>query len=97
MWLRLDWGIAMNKNQKIELGKGLRDKLERAQVMIIADYKGLTANQADEFRKRVRDAKGEVKTLKNNIARKAVADGSFGDDAKLVMDGRVGPTLVAFG
>ena len=87
----------MNKAQKHELADALREKLSKAQVAIVADYKGLTAVQADEFRKQVRQTKGEVKTLKNNIARKIVADGAFGDDAKTVMDGLVGPTLIAFG
>jgi large subunit ribosomal protein L10 len=37
-----------------------------------------------------------VKVLKNNVARLITKDGSMGDQAKDLMDGVVGPTLVAF-
>lgn len=85
----------MNKDGKIELGNQLKEKLQKAQVAIFADYKGLSSPQADEFRRVLRAQKVEVKVLKNNIARQAVKDGSLGEGAKEVMDGVVGPTLVA--
>ncbi|MCC7441478.1 MAG: 50S ribosomal protein L10 [Bdellovibrionales bacterium] len=85
----------MNRNQKHELGSALKDKFSKAQVAIFADYKGLTAVQADEFRRLLRVAMVEVKVLKNNVARK-VGD-EFGGEFKQVTDSLVGPTMVAFG
>jgi len=86
----------MNKANKTELATELKDKFSKAQVALFADYKGLTASQADDLRKKLRDTDAEVKVLKNNIARLITKDGAMGDDAKNLMDGVVGPTLVAF-
>lgn len=65
-------------------------------MAIFADYKGLTASQADELRRALRKEKTEVTVLKNNVARLVTQDGSMGQEAKTLMDGIVGPTLVAF-
>ena len=87
----------MNRTEKTELASSLKDKFTRAQVAIFADYKGLTATQADNLRRALRPLNTEVKVLKNNVARLITKDGSMGEEAKTLMDGVVGPTLVAFG
>jgi len=86
----------MKKTEKQTLANELKDRFSRAKVALFADYKGLSAGQADELRKQLRSQKVEVKVLKNNIARLVTKDGALGDEAKSVMDGVVGPTLVAF-
>ena len=87
----------MNRTEKTDLASSLKDKFVRAQVAIFADYKGLTATQADSLRRALRPLNTEVKVLKNNVARLITKDGSMGEEAKALMDGVVGPTLVAFG
>ena len=86
----------MDRTQKAELASALKDKFTKAQVAIFADYKGLTASQADDLRRQLRAHKAEVKVLKNNVARLVTKDGSMGDQAKGLMEETVGPTLVAF-
>ena len=86
----------MIRTEKTELANALKDKFSRAQVAIFADYKGLTATQADELRRALRGHKTEVKVLKNNVARLVTKDGALGEQAKSLMEGIVGPTLVAF-
>jgi large subunit ribosomal protein L10 len=86
----------MNRTDKATLATELKDKFEKAQVAIFADYKGLTATQADDLRRVLRSQKVEVKVLKNNVARIVTKDGALGEEAKAVMDGVVGPTMVAF-
>jgi large subunit ribosomal protein L10 len=86
----------MNRVEKTELASALKDKFSKAQVAIFADYKGLTATQADDLRRALRAHNTEVKVLKNNVARLLTKDGSMGDEAKGLMDGVVGPTMVAF-
>jgi len=86
----------MNRTEKTELATSLKDKFSRAKVALFADYKGLTATQADDLRKQLRATETEVKVLKNNIARLITKGGEMGDEAKALMDGVVGPTLVAF-
>jgi len=86
----------MNRVEKTELASALKDKFSKAQVAIFADYKGLTATQADNLRRALRTQNTEVKVLKNNVARLLTKDGAMGDEAKNLMDGVVGPTMVAF-
>jgi large subunit ribosomal protein L10 len=86
----------MNRTEKTELSTQLKEKFAKAKVAIFADYKGLTATQADDLRRKLRDMHTEVKVLKNNVGRLLTKDGSMGEDAKNLMDGVVGPTLVAF-
>lgn len=86
----------MNRTEKADLGRSLKEKFSKAHVAIFADYKGLTANQAGDLRRQLRAQQTEVKVLKNNVARLIAKDGSMGDQVKGVMDGLVGPTLVAF-
>ena len=86
----------MNRTEKTELSSLLREKFSKAKVAIFADYKGLTASQADDLRRQLRATQSEVKVLKNNVARLLTKDGSMGEDAKNLMDGVVGPTLVTF-
>lgn len=86
----------MNRTDKASLATELKDKFTKAKVAIFADYKGLTATQADNLRRELRTHKTEVKVLKNNVARQVFKDGSFGGDAKALADDVVGPTMVAF-
>ncbi|HAR41754.1 MAG TPA: 50S ribosomal protein L10 [Bdellovibrionales bacterium] len=86
----------MDRNEKAELASVLKEKFQKATVALFADYKGLSAPQADALRRQLRSLQTEVKVLKNNVARLAAKDGSLGNDAKALMDDTVGPTLVAF-
>jgi large subunit ribosomal protein L10 len=86
----------MNRTEKAELASTLGEKFSKAKVAMFADYKGLSANQADDLRRQLRAHNTEVKVLKNNIARLVTKEGKLGESAKAVMDTVVGPTLVAF-
>lgn len=86
----------MNRQQKEEYAKKLKDQWGRSQVALFADYRGLTASQADLLRKRLRAEKVEVKVLKNSMARLVTRDGSLGEAARQMMEALTGPTLVAF-
>lgn len=86
----------LNRAQKEQLAVSLKEKFNKASVVLFANYRGIKALELDDLRKKVRESKGEVRVIKNNIARQAVADGSLGEDVKKLLDSTVGPTLVAF-
>ena len=86
-----------NRTENTKKASDLKEKFAKAKIALFADYKGLTAMQADDLRKRIRGTDAEVQVVKNNIARLISKDGSMGEDAKALMDSVVGPTLVAFG
>lgn len=86
----------MNRTDKATLATELGTKFSKAAVAIFADYKGLTATQADDLRRQLRTVETEVKVLKNNVARLVTKEGKMGEGAKALMESVVGPTLVAF-
>lgn len=88
----------MDKQTKDAFAADFKDKFKGASVAVFADYKGLSATQADNLRRVLRTEKVKVKVLKNNVARKAVeGNADFSDAAKQVIDSVIGPTMVAFG
>lgn len=85
----------MNKNRQVKEAKvaEIREKLEKAQVVILADYQGLTVEQDTQLRKNLREAGVEYKVYKNSLVTLAAKE--------LGMDGIAeyleGPVSVAFG
>lgn len=69
----------------------LKEKINNAGSMILADYRGLTVEEDTAMRAALRDAGIEYKVIKNNYIRHAVD----GTDMKSLLDILVGPTAVA--
>lgn len=86
----------MNKGEKQVAIAELKDNFGRAKAAFFADYKGLTVEQVNALRKRLRPHKVEVKVVKNNLARIAVREAKLGDASEKLLDTVVGPTMVAF-
>lgn len=87
------------RQSKEQWAKDFYEKASKAQLSVFLSYRGLKAQDADLFRKKIRDAKGEVRVIKNNVARKAFASASGATSAnsmKEVLDGIVGPTFGVF-
>jgi large subunit ribosomal protein L10 len=79
----------LKKSAEIDL---LVDRLERAQMTIVADYRGLTVAQMQDFRSRVKDSDSEFRVTKNTLLRIAAERvGIDGLDEHLE-----GPTAVLF-
>ncbi len=86
----------MNRAQKTEVVKELKEKFQKAGLAVFADYKGLSASDADQYRKEMRSVESEVRVIKNNLLHFVAKDGEIGDDAKVIADHLVGPTMVTF-
>src|SRR5690606_1710633 len=70
----------------------LAEKLERAQAVILVDFRGLTVLQSSELRNRLRPHGVEFKVVKNTLARRAAQQvGLEGVDQVFE-----GPTAMAF-
>ena len=71
----------------------IKEKFEKAQSVILADYRGLTVEEDTELRRKFREAGVEYKILKNTLTSIAAKDaGIEGLDEYLA-----GPTSFAFG
>ncbi len=82
----------MPTQKKIETVAGLKDRLERASIVVSAAYRGLTVKEADQLRRRLRAGGLEVKVIKNSLLRLA-AQGAGQPDLMSIVEG---PTTLAF-
>lgn len=71
----------------------LRDKLTRSRVVILSDYRGLNVAAMTVLRRRLREAEGEFKVVKNTIARRVATALGLSD----LLAYLEGPTALAFG
>ncbi len=84
-----------NKNRQIKEAKvaEIREKLEKAQAVILSDYQGLTVEEDTQLRKNLREAGIEYKVYKNTLVALAAKElGLEGLDEYLA-----GPVSIAFG
>jgi large subunit ribosomal protein L10 len=85
----------MSKN--FELKKGvvaeIREKLERAQSLVLVEYKGLNVEQATDLRNACRAAGVEYKVYKNNLVKRAAEGTQF----ESLANDLTGPNAFAFG
>lgn len=83
----------LTRAQKEESVAELKDKIARATSVFVADYRGLTVQQVDSLRGKLREAgQYEYAVAKNSLLRRASADSG----AAALADCFSGPTAVAF-
>ncbi|WP_300384758.1 50S ribosomal protein L10 [Clostridium sp.] len=85
----------MNKNRQIKEAKvaEIREKLQQAKSIVLADYQGLTVEEDTQLRKELREAGVEYKVYKNNLVVLAAKElGIEGLEEHLE-----GPVSIAFG
>ncbi|WP_066678834.1 50S ribosomal protein L10 [Clostridium septicum] len=85
----------MNKNRQIKEAKvaEIKEKLEKAQAVVLADYQGLTVEEDTALRKSLREAGVEYKVYKNSLVTLAAKElGINGVEEYLA-----GPVSIAFG
>ena len=81
------------KEQKAEQVDVLTDKLKKAKVAVLTDYRGLKVSQIQELRGKLRGGDVEYRVIKNTLARRAAAAaGHPGLEETLK-----GPVAIAFG
>lgn len=85
--------MSKNFDIKKEVVAEIREKLERAQSLILVDYKGINVEQATELRNACRAAGVEYKVYKNNLVRRAAEGTPF----EALANDLVGPNAFAFG
>jgi large subunit ribosomal protein L10 len=81
------------KEQKAEQVELLTEKLRKAKVAVLTDYRGLTVAQLQELRGRLRTGDVEYRVVKNTLARRAAEAAGVGE-LQAELDG---PVAIAFG
>jgi len=81
------------KEQKAEQVELLTEKLKKAKVAVLTDYRGLTVKQMQDLRGKLRTGNVEYRVVKNTLARRAVDAAGYKDlESELK-----GPVAIAFG
>lgn len=83
----------MPTSAKIATVADLTDRLQRMEMMVIADYRGLTVSEMADLRKAVRAKGGEVIIAKNTLTRIAAQNVGIADKLEPLLDG---PSALAF-
>jgi len=83
----------MPTQQKAEAIQSIKEKLEKAQAVVLTDYRGLNVAQVTELRKRLREAGVEYKVLKNTLTKIAAKEVGIDEAVDSYLEG---PTAVAF-
>jgi large subunit ribosomal protein L10 len=81
------------KEQKAEQVDLLTEKLRKAKVAVLTDYRGLTVSQMQELRGRLRSGDVEYRVVKNTLARRAAEAAGVPALQKELE----GPVAIAFG
>lgn len=64
----------MNRTEKQTRIDALRDEFARANLTVVAQYKGLSVSQVTDLRTELRKVDGRFQVIKNTMARRAVDD-----------------------
>ncbi|MBF0492038.1 MAG: 50S ribosomal protein L10 [Deltaproteobacteria bacterium] len=76
----------MKRQEKENEVGSLVERFKSAEFAVLADYRGMNAAQMTHLRRAVREGKGQMKVVKNTLARLAVQD----TELKLLQDHFVG-------
>jgi large subunit ribosomal protein L10 len=82
----------VRKEQKADVVAELTDRLQKADTLLVADYRGLTMPQIDTLRSRLLESGARFHVVKNTLTRRAAE--AAGADALLAL--LEGPSAIAF-
>jgi len=64
--------LALTREKKRQIVEELTERLKTSQVVILTDYRGLTVQQMQELRSRLRETDSEFQVVKNTLTRIAL-------------------------
>lgn len=67
----------MNRTEKSSMVDVLKEKFLKANAAFVTEYRGMTVETLGDLRKKVRAGKGEVKVIKNRLAKIALKGSAF--------------------
>jgi large subunit ribosomal protein L10 len=64
----------MRKEEKTALIQQMQEGFGRASIALVSEYKGMTAGESADMRRRLRAIRGEMRVAKNTLIRRAIKD-----------------------
>ena len=84
--------MSLNRSEKEAVINDVTGLAAKAQTLVIAEYRGITVADMTKLRANARSQGVSLSVLKNTLARRAVAGGSFG----VLADQMTGPLIYGF-
>lgn len=84
----------MPKPEKVELVAQLKERMEGANAMVLSDYQGLTVEEMNDLRKKLRESDVDYVVAKNTLFK--IAASEVGGKYAELADWWKGPIAVAF-
>jgi len=78
---------------KAEKISQMKEKIEKAKVAIVTDYKGLSVEEITKLRRSIQKEDGDYMVTKNTLAKLAIK----GTEYEVLTDVLTGPVAIAFG
>ena len=78
---------------KAEKISQMKEKIEKAKVAIVTDYKGLSVEEITKLRREIQKEDGDYIETKNTLAKIAIK----GTEYEVLADALTGPVAIAFG
>ena len=69
--------MAVSKERKQEIVASYQDWLDNSQAVFLAEYIGLTVNDVDNLRERIREVGGEFHIIKNTLGKIAFEEAGY--------------------
>lgn len=85
--------MSKNLELKKQVVAEIKEKFEKAQSVVVVDYRGLKVEEADALRKAFREAGVDYKIYKNNLTKLAIEGTAF----EAIGKDLTGPNAIAFG
>lgn len=67
----------MNREEKASVVQELSDRIAKAKIAIVTDYRGLTVNKMQDLRRQLKQSHAEIKVAKNTLLSRAVEGTPF--------------------
>ncbi|MEW6459192.1 MAG: 50S ribosomal protein L10 [Bacillota bacterium] len=81
------------KKDKVATVADLRERMHRARVIVLSDYRGMSVAEITALRRKVRETGSQMLVVKNTLARLAAREAGIKEMESLL----TGPTALAFG
>jgi large subunit ribosomal protein L10 len=69
----------VNREEKIQSVAELKEKMKKASITLLADFKGMKVNELNDLRRELRKSSARLQVVKNTLAKIAVKDTEFKD------------------
>ena len=88
--------MARLKSKKFEIAEELVEKMSKASASVVAEYRGMTANELADLRNKLHEVDAEFKIANNRVTKQAIKQCDDSEKWEALNDQLKGPVGVAY-